>query len=294
MVKLIVWIVAIAFLNTYAQAEQNQAYPFSVTSVAEGGGFHVVAHNQGPSPVSVKLAILDGKNVAPDRPFPVYTVVPPYALALTLAQVHPRKAGMSYSYRIQDTWMRGDFNAKQGSDAVYRLPYPDGMAFRIAQAPGGPITTHTSPDSHFAVDIDMPEGAPVMAARDGVVIYTEANQKNGGESAGMLNKANEIQILHVDNTIAIYAHLAYAGVYVHPGEKVTAGEKIGLSGSTGYSSGPHLHFVVETVLLKNDGLSMVSLPVLFYVGNPPTLFSPQFGMDIPAQYTHPAQMVLPD
>jgi hypothetical protein len=39
---------------------------------------------------------------------------------------------------------------------------------------------------------------------------------------------------------------------------------------------------------------MVSLPVLFYVGNPPTLFSPQFGMDIPAQYTHPAQMVLPD
>jgi hypothetical protein len=73
-------------------------------------------------------------------------------------------------------------------------------------------------------------------------------------------------------------------VYVYPGQKVVAGTQIGLAGSTGYSSGPHLHFAVQTVERTGNGLTMVSLPFQFYVGNPAVAFSPQFGMIATADY----------
>jgi len=186
--------------------------------------------------------------------------------------------------------MLGDFNARQSPDALYRLPYQDGTAFPIGQAAGGPMTTHTTPDSQYAVDIGMPQGAPVVAAREGVVIYTEGGQVYGGQSPDMMTKANEVRILHIDGTVAVYAHLAYGGVFAYPGQRVTAGTQIGLAGSTGYSSGPHLHFVVQTVERSGNTLKMVSLPFQFYVGNPPVVFSPQVGMVASAEYSSPGRM----
>jgi len=196
---------------------------------------------------------------------------------------------MGYTFRIASSWVLGDFNARQSPDAMYRLPYQDGLAFHIGQSPGGPITTHSSPDSQYPVDIGMPEGTPIVAAREGVVIYTEANQIYGGQSPDLMTKANSVRILHVDGTIAVYAHLAHGGVYVYPGQKVAAGTQIGLAGSTGYSSGPHLHFVVQTVERTANGLTMVSLPFQFYVGEPAAKFSPQFGMLASAEYSSPAK-----
>ncbi len=195
--------------------------------------------------------------------------------------------GVGYSFRTQYTWTLGDFNAAQSPDAVYRLPYRDGMTFRIGQSPGGPITTHSSPDSQFAVDIPMPEGTPILAAREGTVVYTEANQVDGAQVPDMMSKANEVRIQHVDGTFATYAHLLHGGVYVYAGQRVATGQQIGLAGSTGYSSGSHLHFAVQTVRKTNDNIETVSLPFRFYVGNPPAVFSPKFGMLAKADYSVP-------
>lgn len=268
-------------------ADQNQNYPFSIETEKEGEGLRIVARNNGPAPISIKLSITDSQNIAPDRSFPVYAVVPPGGGTLYLARIRPAAAGVGYSFRTQSSWVLGDLNARQSPDAMYRLPYQDGAAFPIGQAYGGPITTHTTPDSQYAVDIGMPQGAPVVAARDGVVIYTEAGQVYGGQSPDMMTKANEVRIQHIDGTIAVYAHLAHGGVFVYPGQRVTAGTQIGLAGSTGYSSGPHLHFVIQTVAQSGDHLTMVSLPFQFYVGNPPAVFAPQFGILASAEYSSP-------
>jgi murein DD-endopeptidase MepM/ murein hydrolase activator NlpD len=278
----------LSLLGVCAQASQN--YPFSIETEKEGDGHRIVARNNGPAPVSVKVSIVGAQYIAPDRPFPVYAVIPPGGGTLYLARIRPAMAGVGYSFRTESSWVLGDFNAAQSPDALYRLPFKEGASYRIGQSPGGPISTHASPDSQFAVDIPMPEGTPIVAARDGVVIYSEANQIYGAQVPDMLTKANEVRVLHLDGTIGIYAHLAHGGVYVYPGQRVLAGQQIGLAGSTGYSSGPHLHFAVQTVRRNGDKLEMISLPFRFYVGVPPAAFAPQFGMLAKAEYSAPASV----
>lgn len=290
MFKRVLFAITVLIFSSVSQAEQIQNYPFLIQIEKDGDGQRIVAHNNGSASISVKISIAESRNIAPDRPFPLYAVVPSGGGALPLARIRPAMAGVGYNLRIQSLWLPGDFNAQQNPDALYRLPYPDGMTFRIGQAPSGPITTHTTPESQYAVDIDMPQGAPVVAARDGVVIYTEANQIYTGKNPDMMTKANEVRIQHVDGTIAVYAHLAQGGVYVQPGQRVAAGMQIGLAGATGYASGPHLHFAVQTVARSGNGLTIVSLPFQFYVGNPPAVFSPQFGMLASAEYTSPGRV----
>lgn len=282
-------VVAGILLSLSSFADQNQNYPFSIETEKEGDGHRIVAHNNGPAPISVKVTMPDSQNSAPDRAFPVYAVVPPGGGTLYLARIRPAVAGVGYTFRTQSSWMLGDLNARQSPDALYRLPYQDGAAYPIGQAFGGPITTHTAADNRYAVDIGMPQDAPVVAARDGTVIYTEANQVYGGQSPDLMSKANEVRIQHIDGTIAVYAHLAHGGVFVYPGQRVTAGTRIGLAGSTGFSSGPHLHFVIQTVERYGDSLRMVSLPFQFYVGDPPAAFAPLFGMVVSAEYASPSR-----
>jgi murein DD-endopeptidase MepM/ murein hydrolase activator NlpD len=105
----------------------------------------------------------------------------------------------------------------------------------------------------------MPVGTAVHAAREGLVINVARDHFRGGLQAGNLNEANFVQILHEDGTYAIYAHLQLDTVRVRPGQRVARGEFIANSGNTGFTSGPHLHFVV----LRNAGLRSESVPVTF-------------------------------
>jgi murein DD-endopeptidase MepM/ murein hydrolase activator NlpD len=88
----------------------------------------------------------------------------------------------------------------------------------------------------------MPTGTPVPAAREGVV---ESVRSEEDDRAGALEKrrANYVRIRHADGTIGVYAHLDTTSI--RPGTRVSAGDTIGLSGNTGYSTQPHLHFHVE-------------------------------------------------
>jgi len=263
----------------------DEPYPFSIESVREAEGHRLVANNHGPAPVSVKLVLIDASNVRADRTFPLFMVVPAESGSRVLAHIRPAAQDAGYAFRTRASWLPGDFDAVQDPAALYRLPYPEGKTFRLSQAPDGPLTTHTTPDSHYAVDIPMPEGTPVLAAREGVVFQTETGQIAGGKDPELISKANDVRILHPDGTIGLYAHLAYGGVQVSPGQHVVAGEVIGLSGSTGYSSGPHLHFAVLQVAQQGADQKILSVPFQFYLGQPPTRFAPKTGMVLTANYT---------
>lgn len=87
-----------------------------------------------------------------------------------------------------------------------------------------------------AVDIGAPEGTPVWASARGEVIIARQGGYNGGYGSYVV-------IRHDNGTQTLYAHLSY--VEVSAGQVVSQGEEIGLSGNTGRSTGPHLHFEVR-------------------------------------------------
>jgi murein DD-endopeptidase MepM/ murein hydrolase activator NlpD len=175
----------------------------------------------------------------------------------------------------------------QAEEALYRLPYLDGSAYTISQAPGGMIRTHTTRDSRYAIDFTMPEGTPVVAARDGVVVAVEWRHVRGGNRGELRYRSNFVRVRHADGSFAIYAHLVHAGVSVEEGEGVWAGRLLGYSGSTGYVSAPHLHFGV-TLPDESQGVE-VSVPVIFYNGNPPVEFTPRAGLAVRASYAVPVE-----
>jgi len=94
----------------------------------------------------------------------------------------------------------------------------------------------------------MPVGTPICAARGGVVYHVTDHFSEGGTHPSLKPKSNAVCVLHNDDTVAVYVHLAHGGACVIPGDFVAAGDVIGLSGSTGWSGGPHLHFHVAEAI----------------------------------------------
>jgi murein DD-endopeptidase MepM/ murein hydrolase activator NlpD len=136
----------------------------------------------------------------------------------------------------------------------YQLPFA--APVRVDQRPGGHFS-HDDAQNHDAVDFALPEGTPVLAARDGVVMQVEGDFEQAGlDKEKFGGRSNFIRILHGDGTMALYAHLKPEGVLVRAGQSVGVGQEIGLSGNTGFSTAPHLHFVVQV----NAGMRLVSVP----------------------------------
>ncbi|MET8101613.1 M23 family metallopeptidase [Streptomyces sp. NPDC005236] len=92
---------------------------------------------------------------------------------------------------------------------------------------------------HSGQDFAVPQGTNVMAAHGGTVVKTGGNGAGDGPAYG-----NAVVIKHGNGTYSQYAHLSRVDVRV--GQVVTTGQHIALSGNTGNSSGPHLHFEIRT------------------------------------------------
>jgi hypothetical protein len=106
-------------------------------------------------------------------------------------------------------------------------------------------------DGHRGTDInvnsfqDVDAGVPVLAAANGQVLYVEDNNYDRETTAPSV-PWNFVEIAHRDGTLTIYGHLRTHSVTVAPGEYVREGQMIGFMGSSGFTTGPHLHFEVYT------------------------------------------------
>ncbi|CAL9505357.1 hypothetical protein SUDANB120_03530 [Streptomyces sp. enrichment culture] len=92
---------------------------------------------------------------------------------------------------------------------------------------------------HSGQDFAVPVGTPVKSVSAGVVVKAGPNGGGDGPAYG-----NAVVIKHAGGTYSQYAHLSKVQVKV--GQKVAKGKQIALSGNTGNSTGPHLHFEIRT------------------------------------------------
>lgn len=231
----------------------------SVTQVFTGGGLRFTADNRFYAPVEV--AIIFDSIAGVEYPHPdddLRWVIPPRS-DLVLLDL-PVLGGVdvpTVEYRY--AWLPGDPAAVPDGSATYRVPFSLGVSYPVTQTyPDS--ATHTTRDSMYAVDIAMPVGTDIMAARDGIVFdVASTNFKSGLERDEYAKLANLVRVLHDDGTFAVYAHLNWNSIRVRPGDRVQAGQYIADSGNTGWSGGPHLHFAV----LRNVGMRVDSLPAAF-------------------------------
>jgi len=220
---------------------------------ADGAQHLAWADNRLDGPVEVLLKLRRGSNVTSDPPLPARATVPAHGTALVavMSAADPTHPG---DFELSLDSLPGDPSAHP-RDVTYQLPIESARA-RVDQGYGGRFS-HRDAQNLYAVDFAAPIGTPVLAARDGVVMQIEADYEQAGlnlEKYG--GRANFIRIVHDDGTMALYAHLKPDGALARAGQRVRAGQRIGLSGNTGFTTGPHLHFAVQV----NRGMRLESIP----------------------------------
>ncbi len=141
---------------------------------------------------------------------------------------------------------------------AYRLPFPTGSTFSVLQGFHGTFSHRGS--NEFAVDFDCPQATRVLAARAGTIVASNAAAQWAGTKPEFLDyrHTNFVIVMHDDGTLGEYMHLSPSGVEVVAGQRVTRGQELGLSGNTGFSTTPHLHFQVMTA--AEDGIAAHSFP----------------------------------
>ena len=219
----------------------------------------VLVSNASHMPVTVSLQLGSFSNLASSRRWPIQVQLDAEQ-SMELVELTPVNSQFGYTFDYTSQIVQGDPRAQHDATVSYRIPFVADQGFQIVQAADGPIFSHQSVATRYAVDISMPLGTAVVAARSGLVAELVSHFADDGKAEpDYFDKANYVRILHDDGTWADYFHLKQHSIIVRPGQRLEAGDALGLSGNSGFSTTPHLHFHVQA----NQNGTIVSLPFRF-------------------------------
>lgn len=244
-----------------------QEKPIEVSSIKTADGFEYFVTNNTLVPYTIRLTFSEMKNLTASVGGKTFDrVIPAHSEHYKILELHQKEAEKSTSVDFSYTYTIGDPHLEIDKNFPYLLPFKHGNKIRVGQGNNG-AGTHTGIN---AIDFNLDIGDTVYAARAGVVIDTKEDSNTGGYEPKFEPYGNYIKVYHEDGTIGSYVHLKQNGSLVSKGDKIEKGQIIGISGNTGWSSGPHLHFMVS----QNKDFKSISLPIKFmnYEGE---LFIPQ-------------------
>ncbi len=225
----------------------------------ENDNINLYATNKGYCPLTISMDFSVLENLKADRKLPAEVVIPNDGEAHHVVTLKPTSRTGNLAYNFQLAYSMGDaLNAKPNKNHAYLLPFSAGKSYRVGQGYNG----HFSHSGINALDFNMPEGSNICATRAGTVVTVKEDSNSGCKSSKCKDQANYILIYHKDGTFASYVHLKFQGAKVKPGDKIEAGQVIGLSGNTGWSSGPHLHLEIYQPGPNNQ---RISLPTKFLI-----------------------------
>ena len=240
------------------QVKAENRNSFIISNERSNGRSRQILQNLLYGPIEVQVRVLESENLLTEPPLPQSFVLPRdfRGEKVTYKARNPRR---SMRVRVNATAVPGEPNVTHDPGVRYLPPFPADKSFVVSQGFNG-TRTHDSIEARFAIDIPMPIGTTIRAARDGVVMEVDEDFFGAGTDLSKFGaRANSIRVLHSDGTMSVYAHLAPERVFVEPGEVILVGEKIAESGNTGFSTGPHLHFAIQ----RNIGMQLESIPFVF-------------------------------
>lgn len=236
---LLLFITMSAAISSLAVQDDRVERDLSVRVVSKEGELKLMVMNHTLAPLDFYVKESESKTVVKEC-----LVAPMDSLiCMDIEGEKDSTAVKSFNEQFDLGYYLGDPKVVHDSTYLYRFPFKKGKKYEVSQTFNGKFS-HNHIASKYAIDFQLEVGEPVHAAREGVVIKVEKHFKDhGGEEYKY--KANRIILLHEDGTTASYVHLDYNGVLVEEGEYVEKGQHIGYSGLTGFTRGPHLHFVVR-------------------------------------------------
>ncbi len=209
-----------------------------VQTQREGEHVKVFVRNLKPHAITITTQIRGGRVSRGDREERTTTVA---ASQRTQVRAYQDRARGSRSRVVWD-WTVGSVAPEHDDDYLYHLPYGLARSYPIVQ--GYNTSFSHKGRERYTVDFDMPVGTEVYAARGGVVAMFEESNDIGCWEDWCAQHANYLLLMHEDGTTGEYYHLSKNGVLVQEGDQVRAGQLIALSGNTGHTTMPHLHFGV--------------------------------------------------
>jgi len=172
------------------------------------------------------------------------------ALAQKIADMEIARQDQLIAEAEQAAWQQAQFwmqhnlftlpNANANHSTKYPLIWP--LQKGSITLPFGPCGQAFEPPGfgyphfHTGVDVAYNQGTPILAADDGIVVSADSSVLNGQ----LVGYGNYIIVAHRNNFFSLYGHLL--GFQVKAGDSVHQGQLIGYEGSTGNSTGPHVHF----------------------------------------------------
>jgi murein DD-endopeptidase MepM/ murein hydrolase activator NlpD len=213
-------------------------------------------NNYCPYQLLVTPELADGMYT--DTFFPYYNVIKPQEKEIYLFSVYTKVKTVDLKIKFKKETSFGDpRNYYYDNDYSYILPFEEGIEFRVTQGYSGRFSHRGW--TKYSVDLGMEIGTPICSARDGVVVAVKDDSSIGGRYYRYRYYANYVIVYHDDGTFAEYMHIKKNGSAVKVGDRIKTGETIAFSGNTGWTLGPHLHFMV----FRPEYLSYSTIPTKF-------------------------------
>ncbi|GEM_PF-1843053 len=171
--------------------------------------------------------------------------------------IEPEIFKLKKQQQIEHFYLLGEPIARPSTQLI-SPPFKVGKRFLISQGFNGAFS-HKGRGNRYAIDVAMPIGESIIAVKSGIVADGQDSFSIGGAANYFLDKANHVTVMHDDGSYAIYAHILYGSMKVNIGQRVEVGQVLGRIGNTGFSTGPHLHFVMR----YNSGKGAYSIPFKF-------------------------------